>query len=92
MKLGLTMSAQEAAEVWGCSQWSIYQMVGAGTCPVEPLHLGRKLRWPTAEVLASVGLTYDPATGVAQVRSKDDESPAVGANLRALPLTEGAAR
>lgn len=64
-----TMAATEVAEVWGCSAWAVYEMVRSQTCPVEPLRLGRKLRWPTARVLASVGLdgsdgraaTYQPA-------------------------------
>jgi predicted DNA-binding transcriptional regulator AlpA len=72
VKFGLTMNAEQVGEIWGCSAWTIYQMVGAGRCPVEPLRLGRKLVWPTASVLASVGLHFDPATGLASV---GDETP-----------------
>ena len=81
---GPTMSAEEAAAIWGCSSWTLYGMVRAGTAPVAPLHLGRLLRWPTAAVLASVGLKYDPGTGLARAEV-DDAVVGVAANLRVLP-------
>lgn len=58
-KLPPTLGVSEVAGVWGCSPWAVYEMARAGRCPVAPLHLGRKLRWPTLPVLRSVGL--DPS-------------------------------
>ena len=69
------MNAEQVSEAWGCSVWTVYGMVAAGTCPVEPLRLGRKLRWPTALVLASIGLQFDPATGLASVG--DETTPGI---------------
>lgn len=51
-----TIDGHETARILGCSYWSLLEQVKAGTCPVEPLRLGRKLMWPTAKVLAAVGL------------------------------------
>jgi predicted DNA-binding transcriptional regulator AlpA len=89
VKFDLTMSAKESSTVWSCSEWTVYEMVRNRTCPVEPLHLGRKLRWPTAQVLASVGLLYDPVTGLALVGLGDQvtlgSTPGVVAALHALP-------
>ena len=46
-----TLDGRQTAELLGCSYWSLLQQVKAGTCPVEPLRLGRCLRWPTSAVL-----------------------------------------
>lgn len=69
-----TLRAEQVAELLGCSTWSLYEQVKAGTCPVEPIRLGRRLVWPTAKVLALLGL--DRA-------APDDHRPA--AELRSLP-------
>jgi predicted DNA-binding transcriptional regulator AlpA len=88
------MNAEQVSEAWGCSAWTVYGMVTAGTCPVEPLRLGRKLRWPTALVLASIGLQFDPATGRASVG--DETTPGIDpgavATLRSLPTDTTRAR
>jgi len=65
-----TLNADEVAQVWGISRWCVYQAHKAGTLPVQPLHLGRLLRWPSIDVYASVGL--DVAT---QVRSTGSGRP-----------------
>lgn len=60
-----TLTAEQVAEMWGCSTWAVYAMAKAGECPVAPLKLGRRLVWPTMGVLRSVGLLGDgegPAT------------------------------
>jgi len=51
-----TLTSAQAADVWGCSEDHVWAMAREGAAPVEPLHLGRKLVWPTALVLRSVGL------------------------------------
>lgn len=56
-ELGLTLDAKEAAAVLGVSTWTLYETVKAGTCPVEPLRVGKRLRWPTALVLRAVGIS-----------------------------------
>lgn len=60
-----TLDAQQVAGILGCSVWCLYETVKRGECPVAPLHLGRKLRWPTAAVLHAVGLpAVQPADGM----------------------------
>src|SRR5438874_324294 len=50
------LDAHQTAEVFGVSYWTLLDTVKAGTCPVEPLRLGRRLVWPTAKVLRALGL------------------------------------
>ena len=64
-----TLSTEEAAPFWRVSPWSLYERVKRGDAPVEPLHIGRTLRWPTASVLRSVGI--DLAEVFGQRRSED---------------------
>lgn len=52
--LPATMDARQFADLFGCSYWSVLQQVKAGTCPVAPLRLGRKLRWSTAAVVRAL--------------------------------------
>lgn len=68
-----TLNTAEAAEVYGCSVDHLWALVRSGNAPVEPLHLGRKLVWPTAVVLRSLGL--DPA---AHTKAGDAPSREVG--------------
>jgi predicted DNA-binding transcriptional regulator AlpA len=49
-----TLGAEEVAWLWGCSKWQIY--AHSDELPVKPIRVGRLLRWPTARVLASLGL------------------------------------
>lgn len=58
-----TLSTEEVAGMFGCGVDHLWRLAREGSAPVEPLRLGRKLRWPTAKVLASLGL--DPETGEA---------------------------
>lgn len=54
--LPTTLDVDQVSDLWGCSAWATYKMVREGTCPVAPLRLGRRLVWPTAAVLRSIGL------------------------------------
>ncbi len=51
-----TLDGRQTAELFGCSYWSILDQAKAGTCPVQPLKLGRKLRWSTVAVLRVLGV------------------------------------
>jgi predicted DNA-binding transcriptional regulator AlpA len=44
------MRAAEVAAAWGCSEWLVYKMAREGSCPVPPIHLGRKLVWSRVAV------------------------------------------
>lgn len=50
-----TLKAPQVADLWGVSVDTLYETVRAGTCPVQPLRIGRTLRWPTRSVLRSLG-------------------------------------
>ena len=58
-RYGATMSTTEAAELLGCSPERLQQQRGKGTLPVEPLQLGRRLRWPTLLVAEALGVELD---------------------------------
>lgn len=61
---GATMSTAEAAELLGCSVERLQQQRGQGTLPVEPLQLGKRLRWPTLLVAQALGVELqEPAAG-----------------------------
>jgi hypothetical protein len=51
-----TLTTAEAAEVYGCGTDHLWALVRSDESPIRPLHLGRKLVWPTALVLKSIGL------------------------------------
>lgn len=55
----LTLSTDEAAGFLGCCVDRLYQERGNGTLPVEPLKLGKRLRWPTLKVAESLGLAVE---------------------------------
>ncbi len=57
-----TLRAEEAAEAFDVSTWSLYEAVKRGDAPVMPLRIGRSLRWPTASVLRAIGIEPDGAT------------------------------
>jgi len=58
-RYGATMSTAEAAGLLGCSAERLQQQRGTGTLPVEPLQLGRRLRWPTLLVAQALGVELD---------------------------------
>ena len=51
-----TYRAKELAERLGVSEWAIYESVRNGTCPFEPIRVGRRLVWPKAVVDRALGL------------------------------------
>jgi predicted DNA-binding transcriptional regulator AlpA len=51
-----TLATGETAELYGVSRDHLWALAREGRAPVEPLRLGRTLRWPTALVLESLGL------------------------------------
>jgi len=50
-----TITANELAAVLGVSTWALYQSVREGTCPVEPIRVGRRLVWSSARVADLLG-------------------------------------
>ncbi|WP_298800155.1 DNA-binding protein [Pseudonocardia sp. 73-21] len=58
--LPATLDVGQVANLYGMSTWALYEAVKTGKVPVQPLRVGKKLRWPTALVLRSLGI--DPAT------------------------------
>jgi hypothetical protein len=70
-----TLTTEQAAQVWGCSPDHLWGLARTDRAPVAPLHLGRKLVWPTTLVLRSVGveptLDGEPEGVVALRRAAD---------------------
>jgi predicted DNA-binding transcriptional regulator AlpA len=57
-----TLDTATAAEMFGVGKDHLYNLVRSGEAPIEPLRLGRTIRWPTARVLDLLGLdTEDPS-------------------------------
>ncbi|HEX8771271.1 MAG TPA: hypothetical protein VF711_10940 [Acidimicrobiales bacterium] len=54
-----TVATSQVAVWWGCSSELLQREVRGGELPVEPLHLGRRLRWPTAAVAMAAGLPVE---------------------------------
>jgi predicted DNA-binding transcriptional regulator AlpA len=54
--LPATLTTEQAAAVYGVGVDHLWKLAREGDAPIEPLHLGRKIVWPTAKVLASLGL------------------------------------
>jgi predicted DNA-binding transcriptional regulator AlpA len=72
-----TMNAAALAELLGYSTWTIYQSVKAGTCPVEPIRIGRRLVWSTAKVAELLGVDAGdlykvPGTATAPLVTTED--------------------
>ncbi|HXN61970.1 MAG TPA: hypothetical protein VN886_16110 [Acidimicrobiales bacterium] len=61
--LPTVLDAKTTAEAFGCSLAHWYVMVREGRCPVEPVRVGtRRMVWPTARVLAVLGLSTTDTT------------------------------
>jgi len=54
-----TLSTEEAAGLLGVTPYVLYKQVKAGTAPIEPIRLGRLLKWPTKNLLDLLGLSPD---------------------------------
>jgi predicted DNA-binding transcriptional regulator AlpA len=57
--LPTVLTSEETAELLGVSVDHLWALAREGTAPVEPLKLGRSYRWPTARLLALLGLGPD---------------------------------
>jgi predicted DNA-binding transcriptional regulator AlpA len=57
--LPFVLTSEETAEMLGVSVDHLWALAREGTAPVEPLKLGRSYRWPTARLLALLGLGPD---------------------------------
>lgn len=55
-ELDPTLSTKDAAALYGCSTDVLYELAARGEAPVQPLRLGSRLRWPTAPLLATLGI------------------------------------
>jgi predicted DNA-binding transcriptional regulator AlpA len=57
--LPATLTSEETAELLGVSVDHVWALAREGSAPVAPLKLGRVYRWPTARLLALLGLGPD---------------------------------
>jgi hypothetical protein len=74
-----TLTAAETAELFGVHVESLRALVRQGKAPVAPLRLGRALRFPTARVLAALGIEREdgsprPASRLSTATDDNDRS------------------
>ena len=43
-----TYKSAEMATKWGVSLDTLYESVRNGTCPIQPIRIGRRMVWPKA--------------------------------------------
>jgi excisionase family DNA binding protein len=55
-----TFTTAEAAKFLGVSTDALYESVRNGEAPVEPLRIGRAMRWPVKRLMDLVGSDVDP--------------------------------
>jgi predicted DNA-binding transcriptional regulator AlpA len=67
------MTVRETARALGCAEWTLYETVRRGTCPVEPVRLGRKLVFPIASVERLLHLEQGALSGVEGVSPSTGE-------------------
>lgn len=82
MTLPRALTTQQAAELLNCSPDLLWKLARNGTAPVEPIRLGRALRWPRNALLELLEL--DPV--------RDDAGPTKpGASITLLDPRKGSA-
>lgn len=59
--LPTVLTTKATAGIYGVSVDTLWKLAREGKAPVEPIRLGRKLVWPTALVLRSLGLDPERA-------------------------------
>jgi excisionase family DNA binding protein len=59
MSAAATYTAEELAERLGVSSWAVYNAVRAGTSPVPPIRVGRRIVFARATVDRLLCLTPD---------------------------------
>lgn len=58
--LPTVLDTETAADLLGISADTLWRLAREGEAPIEPLRLGRALRWPTARLLDLLGLAEAP--------------------------------
>ncbi len=64
--LPAVLTTEQAAALLGVGRDHLWALAREGSAPIEPLRLGRALRWPTAPLLTLLGLTQnadEPSVG-----------------------------
>lgn len=69
-----TLDTHQAAELLGVGVDHLWRLARQRSAPVEPLRLGRALRWPTKPLLERLGLDagvrYPPTPEVVDLRQR----------------------
>ncbi len=71
--LPATVDTREAAAWLGVHSECLYDAAKAGTAPVVPLRVGRRLRWPTALLLEALGIEGCACHGGVTPRGTDED-------------------
>ena len=65
-----TLTSAQAADMLGCSTDHLWSLVRRGEAPIEPLHLGRSLRWSTAKLAALLGVDLHQSVEVDELAER----------------------
>jgi predicted DNA-binding transcriptional regulator AlpA len=91
----LTVNTETAAQVLGISTWALYQAANAGTCPIEPIRIGRRLVWSKARLAELLGIdSIEPFESSDAQSDGNDEVAGQGTYVNTLStakLTNGRA-
>ncbi len=60
LALPTTIDTETAARLFGVAAETLRSQIRAGGCPVEPIIVGRILKWPTAAILERLGIDHRP--------------------------------
>lgn len=56
----LVVDAPVVAAALEMSTWALYESVKRGACPIEPIRVGRRLKWRTSDLRELLGVS-DPS-------------------------------
>jgi predicted DNA-binding transcriptional regulator AlpA len=51
-----TINAEQLAQLLGVSRYSVYEAAKAGTLPIPPIRVGRRMVWSAARVADLLGV------------------------------------
>jgi hypothetical protein len=69
-----TLTTDETAVLLRVSTEHLWALARSGQAPVEPIRVGRRLRWPTAKVLGVLGIHAEDALAALDGLAGADES------------------
>lgn len=73
-----TLTAEEFAQLLGVASCTLYQSVQDGSCPIEPIRVGRRLVWSRSRVATLLGVESLQTVTTASTDGQDDDALRLG--------------